>query len=113
MSRAFGDLEAKVKKFGGNPRVVIAEPEIKTFKIAPEFDFILIASDGIFDKLSNKDAVQLVWETTAKMKVNTPIQKQCQECVDVIIKTALMRKSLDNVTVVMIAFKNLIHKSNN
>jgi len=41
------------------------------------------------------------------MKGNPTVQKQCTECVDVILKTSLMRKSLDNVTVVMIAFKNL------
>jgi len=36
VSRAFGDLEAKVKRFGGNPKVLVAEPEIKTFKVDPE-----------------------------------------------------------------------------
>ena len=29
VSRTFGDIEAKFEKFGGNPKVVIAEPEIK------------------------------------------------------------------------------------
>jgi len=28
VSRTFGDVEAKLTKFGGNPNVVIAEPEI-------------------------------------------------------------------------------------
>lgn len=33
VSRTFGDIEAKLPKFGGNPKVVIAEPEIDTFLI--------------------------------------------------------------------------------
>jgi protein phosphatase 2C family protein 2/3 len=28
VSRTFGDIEAKLVKYGGNPEVVIAEPEI-------------------------------------------------------------------------------------
>jgi protein phosphatase PTC2/3 len=33
--------------------VVIATPEIKSFRITDDHDFIVIASDGIYDKLSN------------------------------------------------------------
>jgi protein phosphatase 2C family protein 2/3 len=29
VSRTFGDAEAKISKFGGNPKVVISDPEIK------------------------------------------------------------------------------------
>jgi len=31
VSRTFGDVEAKFVKYGGNPNVVIAEPEIRDF----------------------------------------------------------------------------------
>ena len=44
MCRTFGDLEAKIEKRGGNPNVVIATPEIKSFRITDEHDFIVIAS---------------------------------------------------------------------
>ena len=44
MCRTFGDLDAKVEKRGGNPNVVIAIPEIKSFRITDEHDFIVIAS---------------------------------------------------------------------
>lgn len=33
VSRTFGDIEAKITKYGGNPKVVIAEPEIDVFTI--------------------------------------------------------------------------------
>lgn len=29
--RTFGDIEAKLPKYGGNPKVVISTPEIKSF----------------------------------------------------------------------------------
>lgn len=44
VSRTFGDIEAKLERFGGNPKVVVAEPEIKCFKIQDEHDFIVLAS---------------------------------------------------------------------
>jgi protein phosphatase 2C family protein 2/3 len=43
VSRTFGDIEAKRAKYGGNSKVIIAEPEIKAFKIVDSYDFILLA----------------------------------------------------------------------
>lgn len=46
MSRTFGDVEAKLPEHGGCQGVVIAEPEIQTFKINnKEHDFIVLASN--------------------------------------------------------------------
>ena len=54
VSRSFGDIEAKFQKYGGNPKVLIAKPEITYFQIDPNnHDFIMMGSDGIFDKLTN------------------------------------------------------------
>jgi protein phosphatase PTC2/3 len=57
VSRTFGDIEAKMEELGGNPNVVICEPEIKSFKIQEEHDFIVLACDGIFDKLSSREVI--------------------------------------------------------
>jgi len=43
VSRTFGDIEAKLPRFGGNPNCVIAEPDIKAFLIKDDFDFIVLA----------------------------------------------------------------------
>lgn len=59
--RTFGDPEAKLEYRGGNPNVVMAEPEIKVFSISKHHDFIVLASDGIFDKLQNEDIGKCVW----------------------------------------------------
>jgi protein phosphatase PTC2/3 len=48
-------------KYEGNPKVVIAEPDITAFKIRNNYDFIFIACDGVFDKLNNKDVIHLIW----------------------------------------------------
>ena len=54
-------IEAKLPKYEGNPKVVIAEPDITSFKIRNNIDFIIMGCDGIFDKLNNKETVHLVW----------------------------------------------------
>lgn len=51
VSRAFGDIEAKRRKYGGNHLVLTATPDIKQCKIEDSYDFILLGCDGIFDKL--------------------------------------------------------------
>lgn len=77
MSRTFGDIEAKKPKYGGNPKVIIAEPEIKAFKVEPNYDFILLAcknitliiliiGDGVFDKLDNHDVINVAWDAARK-----------------------------------------------
>jgi serine/threonine protein phosphatase PrpC len=42
---------------------VIAEPDIVAFKIKNNHDYIFLACDGVFDKLSNKDVVHLIWQS--------------------------------------------------
>ena len=51
VSRTFGDIEAKREKYGGNPNVVIATPEIKEFLIDDKMDFLLLGCKINFDSL--------------------------------------------------------------
>eukprot|EP01128_Nolandella_sp_AFSM9_P004168 TRINITY_DN1825_c0_g1_i1.p1 TRINITY_DN1825_c0_g1~~TRINITY_DN1825_c0_g1_i1.p1 ORF type:complete len:875 (-),score=199.92 TRINITY_DN1825_c0_g1_i1:145-2736(-) len=53
MSRSFGDFE--MKKVG-----VIAEPEFTSHYLTPEDEFILLASDGVFDTLNSQQAVDFI-----------------------------------------------------
>ena len=105
VSRTFGDLEAKIEKLGGNPNVVIAEPDIKAFRVTESHDFITMGSDGIFDKISNRETVQWMWNSLRDEKT-TNVHEQTGKGVEWIIKNSLFRKSLDNVTVVIITFGN-------
>lgn len=48
LSRAFGDKAAR--KYG-----VISEPEVKTFNLCYEDDYIILGSDGLFDFVKDMD----------------------------------------------------------
>lgn len=84
--------------------MVICDPEIKSFKITEDHDFIVLASDGVYDKMTSKDVIQSVWGSTSEEIRSDSVHKQCSASVETILRDALNKKSLDNVTVVMIAF---------
>jgi len=62
VSRTFGDIEAKRQRYGGNPNVIVCEPEIISFRLKDNFDFFLIGCDGIFERINNKQIVDVVWD---------------------------------------------------
>jgi len=59
-----------MEKYGGNPRVLIAKPEITYFEISDVHDFIVMGSDGIFDKLNNEQISDCFWERHSMKKAN-------------------------------------------
>ena len=62
VSRTFGDCQAKMEKYNGNPNVVIVDPEIYRINIDnDQNDFILLGCDGIFDRLSTDFCCQEIW----------------------------------------------------
>jgi serine/threonine protein phosphatase PrpC len=76
-----------------------------------------MASDGIFDKLNNEDCCKSVWQscnldirankksvTTQNQQLAQNIHQQCGLGVESVLKNGLYRQSLDNVTVVIVAF---------
>ena len=50
---------------------MVAVPDIKSFKLQKEYDFIVLGCDGIFDKLSNRDVVNCVWYTVNNQQAPT------------------------------------------
>lgn len=103
MCRTFGDYEAKLANKGGNPNVVIAIPEIKSFEITSEHDFVLIGCDGIFDKMNNTDTIKSVWKSVEDNSFDN-VHSYAVTAIDYVIKNSLYRKTMDNVTAVVIMF---------
>jgi protein phosphatase 2C family protein 2/3 len=110
VSRTFGDPHAKFERYGGNPDVVIATPDIKIMKIDHEkHDFIVIASDGIYDRMSSEEVISLVWDqvTIIHETVHMPtIHELCGRGVERILRAAMQRGTSDNVSAIVIALPN-------
>lgn len=111
MTRAMGDIEAKKDglRYRGNPNVVISTPEIKQFRMQDEYDFLIMGSDGIFDKLSNEKCCKIVWETFRKAFASRdhPLHLSSANAVEGILKSACHAKTSDNVSAILICFKGL------
>lgn len=90
VSRALGDRDVK-----GDG--VTAEPELHTYELGPEDDFVIIACDGLWDVVSNDEAVALVQDTV----------KEPSMCAKRLVAEAGNRLSGDNVTVCLAFLKEV------
>ncbi|EFJ11497.1 hypothetical protein SELMODRAFT_178013 [Selaginella moellendorffii] len=89
VSRAFGD--SSLKKF------VLADPEIQEERITEDVEFLLLASDGLWDVLTNQDAVSMV------QSILDP-----EEAAKRLTSEAYGKGSADNITCVVVRF---LHKN--
>lgn len=91
---------------------MVADPEITVFNHTNDLDFVLLACDGIFDTLTNEEVNAVIWDTinSYKFMKNRPpnaYQMCLNDCVNNILKKSLIQQSEDNVTVIMVAFRDL------
>lgn len=109
VSRTFGDFEAKMTRYGGNPKVVVVEPEIYEVPIDASADFLLLGCDGVFDKFTTEDLVGRVWETTTKKNLKGNYHEVAAGIVENIFEDTFQRKAWDNITVILVCFKNMFN----
>ena len=135
VSRTIGDIEAKNESFGGNPNVIICEPDIFIYDLKRnKIDFFIMGCDGIFDQMTNDEIIDCAWmilnnnnknldknnnineneenkdEHIEYNFENCNIHEKCGIIVDFIMKASMVRKSFDNVTCLMIALNDFIKK---
>ncbi|CAK9858594.1 unnamed protein product [Sphagnum jensenii] len=87
VSRAFGDRLLK--------QYVVADPEIQEDTIKEGVDFLVLASDGLWDVVSNQDAVSMV--------ATIP---DAEEAANKLTSEAFRRGSADNITCVIVRFNH-------
>lgn len=74
MTRAFGDFDCKNIEVPGEDNTkeiknfVLVEPEIRVVTLDPvKDDFILLASDGLYDRFTSSECVNIVKEKLSQM----------------------------------------------
>ncbi|DBB06962.1 TPA: hypothetical protein ACH3X3_009613 [Trebouxia sp. C0006] len=90
VTRSIGDADLKP--------AVTAQPEVSQHQLTAEDEFVVVASDGLWDKLSNEEAVRLVHDTV----------KQPTMAAQRLVTEALSRGSADNITAI-VAFLRPVH----
>lgn len=102
VSRSIGDLPAK--KHAG-PKSMIADPDIFSQEITPDHDFLVMASDGVFDVLGNEEIVSEIWNLMKLHLQRLGLKETCKLACERITQLAMQQDSSDNITVVVIAFQ--------
>lgn len=85
VSRAFGDRLLK--------QYVVADPEIQEEKVDSSLEFLILASDGLWDVVTNEEAVAMV----------KPMEEP-EEAAKRLMQEAYQRGSGDNITIVVVRF---------
>ena len=83
VSRAIGDRSLKP--------FVTARPDVRSWTLGPNDRWLVLASDGVFDVLSNREVGELAASAQG-----------AQAAAEVLVETALMRGSTDNVTALVV-----------
>ncbi|XP_047146953.1 probable protein phosphatase 2C 25 [Vigna umbellata] len=95
VSRGIGDRHLK--------QWVTAEPETKVLRIEPEHDLLILASDGLWDKVSNQEAVDIARSFLVGSNKSQPLLA-CKKLVDL----SVSRGSMDDTSVMLIKLEHYV-----
>lgn len=86
---------------------VISHPEITTHKIGDDNQFIIMASDGLWDVISNSQVIQIISQQIKKLDANDKLERQqkypiLRSLAIKLLNMARIRKSGDNITLLIL-----------
>uniref|UniRef100_A0A0D3EQ21 protein-serine/threonine phosphatase n=1 Tax=Oryza barthii TaxID=65489 RepID=A0A0D3EQ21_9ORYZ len=114
VSRAFGDIRFKTRKnemlvkgvkegrwtekfisrinFKGD--LIVSSPDVSLVELGPDVEFVLLATDGLWDYIKSSEAVALVRD---QLRQHGDVQAACEALGQI----ALDRRSQDNISIVI------------
>lgn len=103
VSRAFGDFEYKLNtNLSAEEQAVVAVAEVRVHQRDPDRDlYLVLACDGVFDVLDNKQVMNFVLDQVSVRKEIT--DTVLPEVGDAILRESLNAGSKDNMTIVVAA----------
>ncbi|RWW32907.1 hypothetical protein GW17_00002378 [Ensete ventricosum] len=90
VSRAIGDMNLK--------EWIISEPEIRKIHLTTDCESLILASDGLWDKVTNQEAVDVVSKHSSSMK-------SCKELIEI----SSNKGNRDDITVMVIDLHKFMH----
>lgn len=95
VTRGIGDRQLK--------QWVISEPETRVIKIKPDDEFLILASDGLWEKVTNQEAIDIARPLCTGNNKLQPLAA-CKKLVDM----SVSRGSLDDVSVMVIQLESYL-----
>ncbi|GAB4821123.1 hypothetical protein N2152v2_008169 [Parachlorella kessleri] len=105
VSRTIGDLDFKRNsELPPHEQMVVATPDVETFCLRDGDEFIVLACDGIWDVMSNQEAVDYVRK---RIKSGVSLQQICESMCDACLAPDLkgLCRGADNMSVIIILFR--------
>lgn len=100
VSRTIGDIYAKKALFGGKPNVVSSEPDIFKLDNISNYEYLFLASDGVYDCMTNNDITDIINDS---INCNPhSIHEALGKANDIILKHCLYKSCSDNITSIII-----------
>lgn len=105
VSRTIGDLDFKKNdNLPHTHQMVVATPDITTFELQKGDEFLILACDGIWDVLSNQEAVDFVRK---RIKQGQDLGSICEDMCDHCLAPDLkgLCRGADNMSVIILLFR--------
>ncbi len=106
VARAFGDYHFKTRTdLGAHQQLVTAVPDVRTVEIEDDIDFLVVASDGVWDIMTNQQVVDFIFNL---MRKKVPINQICEA----ILKNCTLPINpssglgSDNMTVIIVVLRD-------
>lgn len=105
LSRAIGDMEYKqTSHLSAAEQAVTASPDVHQIQLGPSFEFMILACDGIWDVLSNQQAVDFVRERLLEGQSAKYVSESvCDHCLAK--DTGGTGIGCDNMSIMIVIFK--------
>ena len=105
VSRTIGDLDFKRNAaLPHTEQMVVATPDVVAVQLQAGDEFLIVACDGIWDVLSNQQAVDFVRRRLKQgMALRQVCEEMCDHCLAVDLKG--MCRGADNMSVIVVVFK--------
>ncbi|XP_022640333.1 uncharacterized protein LOC106771884 isoform X5 [Vigna radiata var. radiata] len=106
ITRAIGDLP--FKRYG-----VISAPEVTDWQpLTANDSYLVVASDGVFEKTSLQDVCDLLWELHSYSNMRSECAHSSYSLADLIVNNALKKGSMDNVAAIVIPLESVKSSAN-
>nr|XP_043637733.1 probable protein phosphatase 2C 60 [Erigeron canadensis]XP_043637734.1 probable protein phosphatase 2C 60 [Erigeron canadensis] len=105
LTRAIGDVGMKKdKSLPAESQILTANPDINTVELCEDDDFLVLASDGIWDCMSSQQLVDFVQE---QLKTESKLSAICEKVFDRCLAPACGGEGCDNMTMILVQFKSI------
>ncbi|CCW70457.1 unnamed protein product [Phytomonas sp. Hart1] len=103
LSRAFGDFAFKKSNLKSEEQIITVVPYVLHIELTPLDEFVIIACDGVWDTISNEEAVEFVRNEVAD---HGDISLACERMMNTCLAITPENYGTDNMTVLILQFKS-------